>query len=353
MNRRVALGLLTGLIIAVAIFAVGCDGGGDDGDGVTPTPGPAAGTAMLQGQVVGADNPETLIANAVVTVEGTGRETVSASDGSFTIAGLPAGDWTVTVVTPQSAEYGSAKAQVPLVEDETSAVNFAVMPLKLAAPKQILLDPVDTTVDLNGRIAYRSQVVGPNNQPLEGIEPTWVVEGGIGQITPEGVFTALTTGDGAVRAFAGDVERTATVVVAPPRPPQITSFRVNPQSLPSSGGDVFMSAAIRDGDGVRVQEVSVRILQAGEEPIEIPLHVTNPGTAITCPGLPNCYVDASFGATYQVPPNDNEPTSGGVQAAERYSATLQVRDRSGMAAQSEFVEFVVQGINSPPGQPGI
>jgi len=350
MHRTRALGWLTGLIVAVAIITVGC-GGGNDGDGVIP--GPAGGSATLTGKVVGADNVATVIANAVVTVQGTGRSANSDAAGDFTIAGLPSGTFTVLVTTPQSEEYGTATAGVPLTDDQTTTVSFAVLPLELAQPEQILLDPINATLDLNGRLAYRVQVVGPDNQAYEGIEPTWVVEGGIGQITEGGIFTAQTVGAGQVKAFSGNAERTATVVVVAPRPQQISSFRVNPQTLPATGGQVFMSAAIKDGDGMRVQDVTVQILPAGGEPIEVALTITNPGSAIACPGQPNCYIDASFGVNHLVPPNDNMPTPEGVQAEEVYSVSLLVRDRSGMTSQSEFVEFVVQGIDPPPALPGI
>lgn len=351
MHRTIALGTLTGLIVALAIILGGCEG--SDAGGGAPPPGPAGGTATLTGVVVGADNTATMIANAEVEVQGTGRSAITDGNGRFTIANLAPGTRTVFVTTPQSEVYGTATAQVPLVENQTTTVSLAVLPLGLEPPVQILLDPLNATLDLNGRLAYRAQVVGPDNRPYEGVEPTWVVQGGIGQITADGVFTAQTVGSGQVLAYSGNAERSATMVVVAPRPPQISSFRVNPQMLPATGGQVFISAAVTDGDGIRPQDVTVRILPAGGEPIEIPMQVSNPGSAITCPGLANCYVDASLGVNYQVPANDNTPTADGVQAEEIYSVTLLVRDRSGMTSQSEFIEFVVQGIDPPPARPGI
>ncbi|MGI5819410.1 MAG: carboxypeptidase-like regulatory domain-containing protein [Armatimonadota bacterium] len=349
MHRRAKLGWLTGLIIAVALIAAGCGGGnGQDGG-----PAPTTGTATLNGQVVSASSTGTLIANAVVTVEGTGRSAMTGADGGFVITNLPAGERVVSVTTPQSAEYGTASARVALVSNQTKTVSFAVLPLGLQAPERILVDPGAATVDMHGRIAYRAQVIGPNNQVLEGIEPTWVVDGGIGQITPEGVFTAHTVGSGNVKAYSGNAQRSASVTVVGPRPPQVSSFRVNPQSLPATGGEVFISAAIKDGDGVRPDDVKVRILRAGEQPIELAMQVMNPGSAIRCPDVPDCYVEASFGVTHQVPANSNTPTADGTQAPQSYSASVRVRDRSGMTTDSEFVEFVVQGIDAPPVRPGI
>jgi len=361
MHRTAALGWLTGLSIAVAIIAVGC-GGGDGGGGGGVTPPPATGTATLNGQVVAASDTNSLIANAVVTAQPAAqvasaqagaRTTTTGANGGFVFTNLPAGNWNVTVTTPQSEQFGTANARVPLTADETTTVSLAVLPLGLVAPQSIQIDPASATLDLNGRIAYRAQVVGPDSQVYEGIEPTWVVEGDIGQVTPDGIFTAQTVGTGRVNAFAGNAESSASVTVVAPRPPRVTSFRVNPQTLPATGGEIFISAAIKDGDGVNTGDVTVEILPAGGQPITVPMQVTNPGSAVRCPGIPNCYVDASFGATYQVPANDNTPTPDGVQAQETYTASVRVQDRSGATSQSEFVDFVVQGIDPPPIRPGI
>lgn len=360
MHRKAALGWLTGLIMAVALIAVGCGGGdGGGGDDVTPPP---TGTATLNGQVVAANDTSLLLTNADVTIEPVGqtaaaqaggRTVTTGPDGGFAFTGLSAGEWTMRVTTPQSEEYGTGTARVPLVAGRTTTVSVAVLPLDTAAPQTIVLDPTSSTIDVGGRIGYRAQVEGPDGTVLRGIEPTWVVEGGIGSVNPEGIFTAQTVGSGKVRAFAGSAERASNVVVVNPRPPQVSSFRVNPQSLPATGGEIFISAAIRDGDGVQLQDVNAVILPAGGQPIEVDLDVTNPETAIRCPGVPNCFVDASFGVKYQVPANDNAPTADGVQAEENYAVSIRVRDRSGMTTESEFLEFVVQGIDPPPARPGI
>ncbi len=350
MHCRSALGWLTGLTVALAIISLGCDGGDGGGDG---GPAPQTGTATLTGTVVSAADTGITVPNAVVTVQGTGGSAVSGADGRFTINNLPAGEWPVEVQTPQSEDYGTADARVPLTVGQTTTVNLAVLPLGTPRPQQILLDPVDATIDVNGRIAYRTQLVGPNNEALEDLQPTWVARGGVGTVDADGVFTAEAVGFGQVSAYAGDAERTGSVVVVAPRPPQIASFRVNPLKLPATGGQVYISAAVTDGDGVNVREVTVQIFAPGDQIIELDMDVTNPDTAISCGGLANCYVDASFGVTYQIPANDNQPTPGGVQAAEQYSARLLVRDRTGMRTQSEFVDFTVEGIDAPPPQPGL
>ncbi len=351
MHSRWALGWLTGLIVVIAMIGLGCEGG--DGGGGDGTPSPMTGTATLSGTVVAADDVQTKLGNALITIEGTGRQGTSAANGTFTIANLPAGTWTVNVQTPQSAEYGSATADVPLAANQTTHVNFAVLPIGTATPTQILLDPTNVTIDLNGRVTYHTQLVGPTQQALSNLVPTWVVSGGVGTITPQGVFTASTVGSGQVQAFAGDAMRAGTVVVVAPRPPQITSFHLTPRSLPATGGDVFISAAIADGDGVFVNDVTVEIFAPGDNIIPLAMQVTNPQTAVPCTGLSNCWLDASFGVTYRVPANDNQPSPDGVQAEENYSARLTVRDTSGMTSQSPFIDFTVQGIDAPPEQPPI
>lgn len=351
MHSKWALGWLIGLIVAVAIIGVGCGGGGEEegGGGLQPL----FGSATLTGTVAAADNTAVPLANALITVVGTNRSTNSAADGTFTLQNLPTGTFEVRVETPDSEDYGTASAQVTLVAQQTVTVTFAVMPLDAPAPEQILLEPLNATVDLNGRVLFRSRIVGPNNQTLEGVQPTWVVAGGVGSVSPDGVFTAQTVGSGQVIAYAGDAQRTATVVVVAPRPPQITSFNVTPRVLPATGGNVFISCAVADGDGVMLRDVTVQIFRPDGSIIDLGTSVTNPATAQACEGVANCYLEASFGTTYAVPPNDNQPSPDGVQAEENYSARVQVRDRTGQSSQSAFIDFTVQGIDEPPARPPI
>ncbi len=350
MHRKAALGWLTCLTIAVVITVAGCSGG-DDGNDVAPPP--ADGTGTLNGQVVAASDTGVLVPNAVVTVEEIGRSVTTGVSGGFAFSNLPVGTWTVTVTTPQSEDLGTARARVPVARNETTTVSLAVLPLGIVAPAQISLDPTSVTIDVNGRVAYRSQVRGPGSQIYEEIQPTWVVEGGVGHISPQGLFTAQSVGEGRVTAYSGNAARSSSVVVVGPRPPQISSFRVNPQSLPATGGEILISAAVRDGDGINPQDVIAEILPAGGVPEQVPMEVTNPDSAIRCPAVPNCFVDASFGATYQVPANDNRPSPDGIQAPQTYTVSIRVRDRSGVSNRSEFIEFVVRGIDPPPARPGI
>lgn len=346
MNCRSALGWLTGLIVAAAIISAGCDG---DGDGPPPPPG----TATLTGKVVAADNTVVGLANAEVIVEGTQRSTTTGSSGLFTIANLPAGDHRVEVRTPLSDTYGTARAVVPLVAGESTNVNLAVLPLGTPVPRSIRIEPETATVDLNVRLNYRSQVLGPDGAPLEGLAPTWVVRGSVGEITPDGVLTARAVGTGQVAAYVGDAQSSAQLVVVEPRAPQISSFQINPRSLPATGGEIYVSASVSDGDGVRLRDVSLQILPTGEEAIYLPMELANPDTAVPLPGLPNTYIDASFMATWAVPANRNPYDARGIQADKDYAATLIVTDRSGRTSRSEIVEFVVEGIDPPPPSPGI
>ncbi len=353
MNCRSALRLFTGLIVAVAVISTGCDGGGGDEEG---NGGPAAapqGTATLTGTVVTADNPGRTMPEAEVIIEALGRNVVTGVNGQFTIENLPAGEFTVNVHTPQSETHGTASAIVPLQADTGTTVNFAVLPLNVETPQQIMIAPDNVTVDLNGQVKYRTQLVGPNNLALGDLEPTWVVRGGVGEMSPDGTFTARTVGTGEITAYAGNAQFSGTVVVVQPQPPRISSFQVNPRTLPATGGEIYASAAVSDGDGIRTQDVQLEILPAGGEPILVPMQVANPDSATPFPALPNTYLDASYQVTWPVPANDNTPNAEGVQAVETYGVSLRVRDRSGMTSQSRFIEFIVEGIDPPPPTPGL
>jgi hypothetical protein len=347
MRCRTALGLLAGLTIAVALISAGCSGSGDS------APPPSPDMATLTGKVVAADNTAVGLAEAEIVIMGTQQSARSGSGGVFTMHNLAAGETWVEVRTPHSETYGTARALVPLVAGETTTVNFAVLPIAAAAPHSIQIDPANITLDLNGRVGYRSRVMGATGAQIANISPTWVVRGGVGQITHDGVFTAESVGSGQIIAYSGQASATVPLSVVEPRPPHISSFQVNPRVLPATGGEIYVSAAVSDGDGVRARDVQLQILPAGGEPIELPMQVANPDTALPCPGLADCYLDASFNATWQVPANVNRPDASGIQAPQSYTISLRVRDRSGRASQSEFIEFTVEGIDPPPPTPGI
>ncbi len=351
MQTRSIPGLLTVLsIITLTVLGLGCDGG--DGGGGAQPPAPA-GTATVQGTVVAADNSSTALVDALVEVVGTTISTTSGADGGFTLARIPPGTWTVRVTASNSADYGMASAEVTLAAGDTVTIDFAVLPLGVTEPQSIVLDPGQSTVDLNNQIAFRVQILGAGNVQLQGIQPTWVVSGDIGSISRLGVFVARAVGSGQVWAFAGDVSRSANVRVVGPRPPQVTGFSINPQTLPATGGQVFIAASVTDGDGVRVQDVKAEVLGPGSEVQELPMQVGDPGVAVPCEGAADCYLDASFNVTLQVPANDNQPSADGVQAPENYSVRVTARDRSGAAASSDFIDFRVEGIDPPPPTPDL
>jgi len=79
--------------------------------------------------------------------------------------------------------------------------------------------------------------------------------------------------------------------------------------------------------------------------------VPNPEAAERCENQLGCYTRATFAATFHAPANDNRPTALGIQAPENYSAHVLVTDRSGQSNGSEFIDFVVRGIDAPPPLP--
>jgi len=351
MRNKAELGWIAGIIFIVVALIVGCHGAG-----VAPGPGgvaPPVGTATLTGCVVAADNLAQKFDGVPVSVPDAQRTVDTAADGTFTIANLPAGSSTVEVVTPTYPDYGSASATVELVAGQTTTVNLAVTPLGIPTPLSIVLDPLAATVDLHGTIVYRAQILGEGNQVIPNMVPTWAVTGGIGTMSDDGVFTAQQEGSGTVEAFAGEAQGTGNVTVVAPRPPQITSFLLNPTTLPASGGDVYISAAVSDGDGIAAGNVKAEIYGPGDETTTLNMVVTNPDTALGCSAQPNCYLEATFGVTFSAPANDNQPTADGVQAPENYSGRIKVTDRSAATSRSDFIDFVVRGIDQPPPSPDL
>jgi len=334
------------VVIVALILGCGGDGGQPDGGG----PPPATGTATLQGAVCAANNLAQTLGGVTVSVPAAQRSVTTGADGSFFMQNLPDGSLIVQVDTPTYPAYDSATVQVDLVADQTTTVNIAVLPLDAPDPVQILLDPLQATIDLNGKVLYRSQLVAANNQVIPGVQPTWVVIGGVGSITTRGVFTAQQVGAGQVKAVAGNIERVASVVVVAPRPPQITTFLVNPTVLPASGGDVYVSTAATDGDGISAGNVKAEVFAPGNQITSIDMTVTNPATALPSDDVAS-FLDASYGATFSAPANSNQPTAGGIQAPQNYSVRVRVTDRTGATTTSAFTDFVVQGIDQPPPPP--
>ena len=351
MQKLTTLSWLVCVAVVTLALVSGC-GSGDQQPGGGPAVAPG-GTATLVGVVRAADDVTVAMAGAALRVIGATGTAIADANGAYRIDNLPAGQFTVEAQTPQHADYGTTRVPVTLTAGETTTVNFAVMPAAAAAPEQILLDPDVAIIDLNTRIDYRTQVVAANNVVIPDVEPTWVITGGIGTITPGGLFTGLIVGNGTVTAYAGDVQAISAVQVDPPSPPRITSFQLDPRSLPASGGDVYIAAAITDGDGIRVADVTVEIFGPGDQRTVLGMDVANPDSAEQCLNQSNCYTNATFATTYSVAANDNNPTPGGVQAPENYSAHVMVTDRSGASTVSTFIDFVVEGIDPPPPSPGI
>ncbi len=350
MQKLTTLSWLACVAVVTLALVAGCGSDGGGGGGNPPAP---AGTSTLLGVVRAADNVAVGMPGAAISVIGAGQTAIADGAGAYRIDNLPAGQFTVEAQTPNHADYGTTRVPATLAAGQTTTVNFAVLPATAAAPEQILLDPNVAIIDLNARIDYRTQVVAANNVVIPNVEPTWVITGDIGTITPGGMFTGLLVGNGTVTAYAGDVQALSTVQVDPPSPPQITSFQLDPRSLPASGGDVYIAAAISDGDGISVADVTVEIFGPGDQRTLVGMDVANPDSAERCVNQGNCYTRATFATTYTVAANDNNPAAGGIQAPENYSAHVMVTDRSGALTVSTFIDFVVEGIDPPPPSPGI
>jgi hypothetical protein len=353
MRHKAAVGWLAGCIGVLAALMVGCGGEGEVGPGGDGGPVAPTGTATLTGVVVAANDLQQTFSGAPVSVLEAGRTVNTQAGGSFTIQNLPAGTATVEVVTPTYPDFGSTRVTTELLADETTTLNLAVPPIDAPTPVNIIVDPSVATVDLGGKVLYRSQILGESNQVIEDVEPTWVVTGAVGSVSAAGVFTAQQVGSGKVTAFAGDANRSADVIVVAPRVPQVAAFLVSPTTLPASGGQVYISCALADGDGIAVGDVKAEVFGPGDEITQVDMAVPNPGNALACEGQANCYLEATFAATHTVAANDNQPTAEGIQAPEDYSVRINITDRSGANTLSGFVDLVVQGIDQPPGSPSM
>jgi uncharacterized protein YjdB len=74
----------------------------------------------------------------------------------------------------------------------------------------ITVTPDRVTLRVGQMQSFTATLTGEN---VAGLAPTWVVDGGIGRISPHGMFMAERPGAGRVRALANGAEGSATVTV--------------------------------------------------------------------------------------------------------------------------------------------
>ena len=183
---------------------------------------------------------------ARLTIQPAGPLTLSAGTTvSFTLSAVDAfgntvalgHEWTQTEplgsITPDGffrAEKVGSGNLVARQGDETAVVSMTVTPGKLST---IRLSPSAATLQAGNAQKWRAEGVDAYNNAVE-IEPTWRVTEAIGDIAPDGMFTAQLAKTGQVIAAAQGVSGSAEVVV---EPGPVKMLSVTPEQLELTAGE--------------------------------------------------------------------------------------------------------------------
>jgi hypothetical protein len=337
---------LAAMLLAAMVVTIigGCGGNARPGPEPPPVP-PPVDTAIIKGRVVKADRTTEPLPGSLVTMS-TGQFAYADTLGEFIVRDVPVGDGTVefTVDSISNPDYGSqtiagvgvSKNDNP---DNAPSVTVAVLPINLSQPQAITITPDQATIDLNGEIQFAAPVSG--SAGLLQVQPTWYLTTNAGNIDRNGKFTALNVGSAMVVATSGNISALANVVVTPSRPPNISTFLVDPSNLSSSGGTVNVTAAINDGDGLRSVEAQV---------VDPNNWQTNYAMDLVEGTSPK---DGTYRLSLTIDPNDIRQNQEDATRPLTYSIRVVAEDNAGNTSASGFKDVVVAGIDEPIPPPPI
>jgi outer membrane protein assembly factor BamB len=195
-----------------ALILCGCGGG---------TPGTDTGND-ISGVVVDAENPDQPIGNAYVYIPAGGArqatpgvvaETMAASDGSYTLRNVPAGDWQILVEPPDASGYADFGVAV---EVASSALRLRLTGLASATASRVAtieVVPEAATLDPGATRDFGTIVRDSQGNAIDAA-CTWTVDGAIGTIGDTGLLTAADDpATGSVIASLAGVQGTAPVTI--------------------------------------------------------------------------------------------------------------------------------------------
>jgi formylglycine-generating enzyme required for sulfatase activity len=316
--------LLAAVVLAGMLGCTASPPGIDPGDdsGQDPERPIGGGTARVTGRVVDAEDPSRPIEGAFVYIpvstsnaqraaslrSSNYAQAYSASDGSYALEEIPDGQRTIVVEPPANSEWAPVSVTVELEPGASITIIFTLVTVELNDRiATVTVDPPDTTIATGAAQQYAATVISTSGAAIT-ITPIWLTTGGMGTITPQGVFQAGSIeGKGTIVAVAGRHAGTTPVTVSGSgnQLPQL-SLRVTPTQGAAPLG-VTATATASDPDGA--------ILSAyldwgdGSAPFEA---ATYPG------GLSHTYLQAN---TYSVTARVRD--DGGAQVSSTQQVTVE------------------------------
>lgn len=198
-------------LAAVLLAAAGCGDTGLTGASITGGSVPI-GPTRVAGEAALATSPDEPVVGAEVSVtdsSGTTRTATTDTAGEFSVAGAAAGPAAVHVSAPGMRPLD---LNVNIPPNGTAQLALALVPSDVQEP-----DVQSLTADHQGIQAKVGDIVriratqkfglGPGGMPSQEMSPSWVVEGGVGEIRHGGpgdaLFVATQAGTGRILITSG------------------------------------------------------------------------------------------------------------------------------------------------------
>ncbi len=186
-------------------------------DGSIPVGG-NGGTGVLRGVVAHAEDPDLPFSQARITVRSAAgylAERIADPWGRFEIANVPDGLLEVTFEGAEPGRFLPVRILAHAQYASYSTIAVLLEPARLAQPDvtAVRVSPREVKTTVGQKVAFSADITGGNPRRQA---PSWVLEGGIGSVTPRGEFRALHPGTGTLIAIAGGVSDAVTITVTAP-----------------------------------------------------------------------------------------------------------------------------------------
>lgn len=203
------------LPLTILFWVWGC-GGSDLTGGSVPIGNPTP--TRLIGTVVDEEDPSTPLADAeveIVVEDGTKITAKTDTSGMFAVE-IPRGKrFTLRVRPPREFEaLYQERADTFIADTDEIRLIFPIPRRGAMMPvfAELRIYPEEVTLRVRESVQFQVHL---HPSPQRPIRPIWSVHGGVGVITPDGLFIATRSGRGFVRARVGNLHAEAKVTVQP------------------------------------------------------------------------------------------------------------------------------------------
>ncbi len=203
------------LPLTILFWVWGC-GGSDLTGGSVPIGNPTP--TRLIGTVVDEEDPSTPLADAeveIVVEDGTKITAKTDTSGMFAVE-IPRGKrFTLRVRPPREFEaLYQERADTFIADTDEIQLIFPIPRRGVMMPvfAELRIYPEEVTLRVRESVQFQVHL---HPSPQRPIRPIWSVHGGVGVITPDGLFIATRSGRGFVRARVGNLHAEAKVTVQP------------------------------------------------------------------------------------------------------------------------------------------